>query len=56
MKKGQQAVIRAEYIDAGRKRTPDQQLMAITGMSIDEYVRKLRRNEGGLLDKVALPQ
>lgn len=56
MKKGQQTVIRAEYIDAGRKRTMDQQIFAITGMSIDEYVRKLRRNEDGLLDKVALPQ
>lgn len=56
MKKQEETVIRAEYLDAGKKRTPDQQMHAIRGVSIDEFVSILRRNEGGKFDKIFLPQ
>ena len=56
MKKQEETVIRAEYLDAGKKRTPDQQMQAIRGVSIDEFVRILQRNEGGRFDKIFLPQ
>lgn len=56
MKKQGETAIRVEYLDAGKKRTPDQQMQAIRGVSIDEFVRILQRNEGGRFDKIFLPQ
>ena len=56
MKKQEETVIRAEYLDAGKKRTPDQQMNAIRGVSIDEFVSILRRNECGKFDKIFLTQ
>ena len=48
--------MRTEYLDAGKKRTPDQQMQALKGVSIDEFVRIIQRNEGGQFDKIFLPQ
>ena len=56
MKTQDETTIRVEYLDAGGKRTPDQQMKAIRGVSIDEFVRILQRNEGGRFDKIFLPQ
>ena len=38
MKKQGETAIRVEYLDAGKKRTPDQQMQAIRGVSLE--VRK----------------
>ena len=40
MKKQGETAIRVEYLDAGKKRTPDQQMQAIRGVSIDVSIHR----------------
>ena len=56
MKKQQPPVMRVQCIDQKKKRTPDQQMQAIRGMSIDDFIKALQRNEGGRYDGIFLPQ
>ena len=36
----------------GKEKTMEEQMQAIKGMSIDAFVRELKRNEGGKYDKI----
>ena len=56
MKKQQPPVMRVQRIDQEKKRTPDQQMRAIRGMSIDDFIKALQRNEGGRYDGIFLSQ
>lgn len=51
-----EVVMRTKLIDEGKKRTPDQQMRAIRGISIDDFIKELQRNEGGRYDGIFLPQ
>lgn len=44
--------MRVRILDAGKPRTPDEQMRAIRGISIDDFVRELKRNDGGKYDKI----
>lgn len=39
-------------LSEGKKKTLEEQMQAIKGMSIDAFVRELKRNEGGKYDKI----
>ena len=56
MKKADMLRARAVRLDEAKKRTLDEQMQAIKGMSIDAFVRVLQRNEGGKYDKIFLQE
>lgn len=56
MKKQDTLSARVVSLDRAKKRTLDEQMQAIKGMSIDAFVRVLQRNEGGKYDKIFLQE
>lgn len=54
MKQAKEPIIHVKRLDEGEKRTFDQQMQAIKGMSVDAFIQTLQRNDGGKYDRIFL--
>ena len=55
MKKSEEIVIHVKRLDKGKKRTFDEQMQAIKGISIEDFIKQIKQNAGGKYDSIFLP-
>ena len=56
MNKKEDIVIHVERVDAGREITFEEQLRSIEGIGIEDFIKKLKLNEGGKYNNIFLPE
>ncbi|WP_196606546.1 hypothetical protein [Pectinatus frisingensis] len=55
MKKSEEIVIHVKRLDEGKKRTFEEQMQAIKGISIEDFIKQIKQNAGGKYDSIFLP-
>ncbi|WP_432748381.1 hypothetical protein [Pectinatus frisingensis] len=55
MKKSEEIVIHVKRLDKGKKRTFEEQMQAIKGISIEDFIKQIKQNAGGKYDSIFLP-